>query len=462
MAHAFVCQRSRFHIGGKMEALCIFPRVFTRSRACLLGLALLGTTSGLARPGSQEMGAQKPAKSSQAQNAAPPVSLNELINEATQNNPEIAAAERGYTASTHVARQRLALPDTQVTLQLFSVGSPRPFAGYTNSDFAYIGLGVSQEIPYPGKRGLRAQVANREAEVHHVQIESVRRTVTGKLKAAYFRLAYLQQTLSVLERNDRLLKDVEQIVESRYRVGQGNQQEVLKAQLQHTKILQEITMHHREVGQLEAQLKQLLNRLQESPDIQTEPLAARALTHSASELLGMVKQQNPDVQARQAMLTKTASQVELAKKDFRPDFGIQYMYENTDRKFRDYYMASFSVTLPNRSRRKAELAEAEANREQANKQLEAEVQRRMAEVQDQYVVAQTSAEQLKIYKDGLLPQSNATFQSALAAYQANRQDFQTLMSSFMDVLGLELEYQRELADHEIALARLETLTGVNF
>jgi outer membrane protein TolC len=305
-------------------------------------------------------------------------------------------------------------------------------------------------------------VANREADVRHVQIESVRRMVTDKLKAAYFRLAYLQQTLSVLERNDQLLKDVEQIAESRYRVGQGNQQEVLKAQLQRTKILQSITMHHREVGQLEAQLKQLLNRPQESPDIQTEALTPRSLTYSASDLLSLIKQQNPDVQAQQAMLAKTDSQVELAKKEFRPDFAVQYMYQNTDRKFRDYYMASFTVTLPNRGRRKAQLAEAEASRDQAHKQLEAEIQQRLAEVQDQYVVARTSAEQLNIYKDGLIPQSNATFQSALASYKANRQDFETLLSSFMDVLNLEIEYQRELADHEVALARLEALTGVNF
>jgi outer membrane protein, heavy metal efflux system len=298
--------------------------------------------------------------------------------------------------------------------------------------------------------------------VRLVQIESMRRMVTDKLKAAYFQLAYLQQTLSVLERNDQLLKDVEQIVESRYGVGQGNQQEVLKAQLQSTKILQEITMHHREVGQLEAQLKQLLNRSQESPDIQAEPLAARTLTYSASDLLSLAKQQNPDVKAQEAMLAKTESQVELAKKEFRPDFAVQYMYQNTDRKFRDYYMAGFSITLPNRGRRKAELAEAEATRDQANKQLEAEVQQRLAEVQDQYIVAQTLAEQLKIYKDGLIPQSNATFQSSLAAYQSNRQDFETLLSSFMDVQNLEIEYRRELAEHEVALARLEMLTGVSF
>jgi outer membrane protein, heavy metal efflux system len=448
-----------------MEALCLFPCQLARARSrglalMRLGIVLLLVSSGMA----QQQGQQNAIAGGEphSRSSVIAVSLKDLIGEAERNNPEIAVAEHGYAAATHVARQGSALPDTQVTVQQFAVGSPRPFAGYTNSEFAYIGLGASQEIPYPGKRGLRGQVANREADVRRIQIESVRRIVTDKLKAAYFQLAYLQQTLSVLERNAHVLKDVEQIVESRYRVGQGNQQEVLKAQLQSTKILQEITMHHREVGQLEAQLKQLLNRPQGSPDIQTEPLAARSLTYSASDLLSLAKQQNSDVQAQQAMLAKTESQVELAKKEFRPDFTVQYMYQNTDRKFRDYYMAGFSVTLPNRGRRKAELAEAEATRDQANKQLEAEVQQRLAEVQDQFVVAQTSAEQLKIYKDGLIPQSNAAFQSALASYQSNRQDFETLLSSFTDVLNLEIEYQRELAEHEVALARLEMLTGVSF
>jgi outer membrane protein TolC len=448
-----------------MEALCAHSREVTRaclSRVVLIRLAIVflvfssatnlkGQASGI----TLKADTQSPAPTM-------PISLKELVREAEQNNPEIAAAQRGYAASTHLARQASALPETQIKAQLFSVGSPKPFAGYTNSDFAYIGLGVSQEIPYPGKRDLRAQVATREADVRHFQIDSVLRSVTDKVKSVYFRLAYLQQTLAVIERNDLLLKDVEQAVESRYRVGQGNQQEVLKAQLQHTKILQEITMHHREVGQLQAQLKALLNRPQDSPDILTEPLGPRVLTYKAPGLLALVKQQNPDVQAQQALVAKADSQVQLAKKDFRPDFNIEYMYENTDRKFRDYYVATFSFTLPNRGRRKAELAEAEANHEQANKQLEAEVQRRLAEVQDQYVVAQTSEEQLKIFRDGLIPQSKATFQAALAAYQANRQNFETLLSSFTDVLNLEIDYQRQLAEHEMALARLETLTGINF
>lgn len=450
-----------------MKALCTFAGGFIARRnhsVRIFIVTLAIAPAAVASPQQQ----QQPGPESPKQQIAgmpptgPVVSLQQLIREAEQNNPEIAAAQRGYEAATHVARQVSALPDTQVTVQQFAVGSPRPFTGYTNSDFAYIGFGVSQEIPFPGKRNLRGQVASREADARQLQVESVHRAIIAKLKATYLQLSYLQQTLSILENNDKVLQDVQQVVESRYRVGQGNQQEVLKAQLQHTKILQEITMHHREVGELEALLKQLLNRRQDTIDIQTEALAVREMSYSASDLLNAVSQQNPDIQSQRQMIRKAESQVELAHKEFRPDFNVQYMYEQNDRKFRDYYVATFGINLPNRGRRKAALAEAKAEHEQANKELEAELQKRSAEVQDQYVFAQTSAEQLKIYKEGLIPQSEAAFRSALAAYQANRQDFETLLSSFLDVLNLQLEYQRELADHEGSLAQLEALTGVTF
>lgn len=398
-----------------------------------------------------------------AQDAMPQgqsIPLATLVEEAQQKNPEIQAATHGAQAAGHAAKQTGALPDTQVMLQHLSVGSPRPFAGYTDSNFAYIGLGASQEFPWPGKRALRAQVAGAQAEAMSAQSGAVRRLVIEQVKVSYFKLAYLQATLGILRRDDKLLSEMEQIAESRYRVGQGNQQEVLKAQLQHTRILQEITLHHREQGQLQAQLKQLLARAQDSPDIVTEPLRERTLPESASELLRQARENNPEINAREQLVKRAGLQTDLARKEFRPDFGLQYMYQNTDRKFRDYYMLTFTVTLPNRGRRSAELAEATENRQSAIAELNVEVQRRQAEVQDQYVIAQASAEQLKIFREGLMPQAEATFRAARAAYQANRQDFETLLSSFRDALDFGEQYQKELSEHESALARLESLTGV--
>ncbi|HEX7284950.1 MAG TPA: TolC family protein [Candidatus Angelobacter sp.] len=400
------------------------------------------------------------ALTARAQEAAAPTPLAQLLEEARQKNPTLQVALHQQAAASHVQKQASALPDTQIVVQQLNVGSPRPFAGYTNSDFAYIGLGAAQEFPWPGKRALRAQVAGLEAGSLRAQADAVARGIAAQVKVAYFRLAYLQQTLAILQRNDKVLGQLEQVAESRYRVGQGSQQEVLKAQLQHTKILQEINMHHRLQGELQAQLKQALGRAQSSPDIVTEPLRERALPADSPMLVGKVSEGSAEVEARRQMLLRAGKQTELAHKEFRPDMGLQFMYQNTDRQFRDYYMFTFSVTLPNRGRRKAELAQAQEQQQAASADLEAEVQRRAAEVKEQIVLAQTSAEQLKIYREGLLPQAEATFRAAMAAYQSNRQDFETLLSSFLDVLKFEEDYQKELSDHEAALARLESLTGV--
>jgi cobalt-zinc-cadmium efflux system outer membrane protein len=421
-------------------------------------LALVGN-AGAQEPPSPER--PTPESPGMAEHPGMSSSLRELIQEAEQKNPQIAASFHAWQASRNVPKQVSALPETQLSVQQFSVGSPRPFAGYSNSDFAYIGFGASQDIPYPGKRQLRASVADHEADSMEAQTDSVRRTVVGSLKVVYFRLGYIQQTLGVLQRSDQLLNQVQEASEARYRVGQGNQQDVLKAQLQHTKILQEIARHHQEEGLLEAQIKQILGRPQESPDIVTETLTVRTLTYPAAELFQKAREQNPDVHSRQASIRQQETKVELAHKNFRPDFNVSYTYEHTADKFRDYYMATFGIRLPNRGRQKAELAEAQENQERARQELDAESQRVLSEVQQQYVRAKTSEERLKIYSDGLVPQSAATFQSALSAYQSNRQDFESLLSGFLDVLNLDLEYRNELVEHESALAELERLTGVD-
>lgn len=431
-----------------------------RFRVCNCALVVLGLLLPVAAVAQQPNAVQKPAvQIGQAAVAVPATPLSALVKEAEGNNPEIAAAYHGWQAATQVPRQASALPETQLVVQQFSVGSPRPFAGFSNSDFAYIGFGASQDLPYPGKRALRGKVAELEADSMREDAQAVRRRVLEALKIAYFQLAYVQQTLGIIRQSDQTLSQVEQIAESRYRVGQGNQQDVLKAQLQHTKILQAIATNHGEEGQLQAQLKQILNRPQTSPDIVAEPLTASVLPYTDAQLL-RAEDQSPEIQARQQLLASRQSQIELAHKDFRPDFVASYMYQHTASQFRDYYMATFGIRLPNRGRQKAELAEAVEGRERARQELQAERQRVRSEIEQQYVLARTAEEQLKIYKDGLIPQANATFRAGMAAYQANRQDFETLLGNFLDVLNLNLDYRRQQAEHESALARLERLTGV--
>ncbi len=402
----------------------------------------------------------------QAQQISPPpepAKLNGLLAEAEHNNPRIRAARQAWQAAQQVPTQVSTLPDPQLMVQQFSVGSPRPFAGYTNSDFAYIGFGVSQDLPYPGKLRLRGEVAKREAEIVQQNYEAARRSVLAEVKAAYFRLGFVAQSLGILGSDGQLLDQVEQAAAARYRAGMGNQQDVIQAQLEKTKLLREITTRHLEEEQLQAQLKQLLNRTQSSTDVAVEPLSARPLDYTYEQLLSASKTQNPEIAAAEKMVERQNLQVDVARKDFYPDFNLQYMWQRTDpTKFRAYYMLTFGIRVPIYRRRKQrpELAQAEADLERSRSEYQAQTQQTAFELRDQYVLAEKTAELLNIYREGLVPQAQAEFRAGLAAYQGNRQDFQALLASFLDVLRLDEEYWQTAAEHETALARLEQLSGL--
>jgi outer membrane protein, heavy metal efflux system len=395
----------------------------------------------------------------QTPGASTPTPLSQLLAEAEANNPQISAANHGARAARQMTPQVTTLPDPKFTYQQVSVGSPKPFAGYTNSDFAYIGVGASQELPWPGKLRLRGQVAERDADTKQAEVEVTKTSIADAVKADYLQLAYLQQTLGILRQNETVLEQLIQDATAHYQVGQGMQQDVLQAQVNHTKILKEITMHHQQMGQLQAHLKGLLSRDQSSPDIATEDLIETPLRQSPVELLAVVRQNNPQIQVDASSIRTQDAQLASAKREGKPDLEVGYMYQNTDRKYRDYYMFTLDVRFPRKKRVDAEVAEATEKRAESQQTLDAHLQQRLAEVKEGYVKATSDEELLKEYREGLIPQSDAAFRATLSAYGSNREQFVHVLSYFTDLLNLKLEYAETLEDHEAALAHLETLTG---
>jgi len=392
------------------------------------------------------------------------VKLADLLAEAERNNPQIQAARHSWDSAKQVPTQVSTLPDPQFVLQHLSVGSPRPFAGYTNSDFAYVGLGISQDLPYPGKLRLRGEIAKKDADVTQQKYESVRRSVLAVVKMAYFQLGYLAKRQVILEGDGKLLEQVEQAAEARYRSGMGNQHDVLQAQLERTKLLREITTNQLEAGKIQAEIKQLLNRTQSSPDIEATELSESLAVRTYDELLAAAKANNPDIASTQKMVEKQGLQVDLAKKDFYPDFNLQYLWQRTDpTQFRAYYMVTLGVRIPiyRGRRQQPELAQAEADQNRAKNEYETQRQRTAFRLRQQFLNAEKAEELLKIYREGLIPQARAELEAGMAAYQSNRQDFQALLVSFLDVLKLDEEYWQTLSEHEIALAQLEEMTGLS-
>ncbi|HEY4050492.1 MAG TPA: TolC family protein [Acidobacteriaceae bacterium] len=393
------------------------------------------------------------------QTAGTATPLSQLLAEAETNNPQISAVDHEARASRQMAPQATALPDPKFTYQQLSVGSPKPFAGYTNSDFAYIGVGASQELPYPGKLRLRGQVAERDADAKQAEVGVTKTGIADAVKADYLQLAYLLQTLGILRQNEAVLDQLIQDATAHYRVGQGMQQDVLEAQVNRTKIVHEITMHHQQMGQVQAHLKGLLNRDQQSADIGTEDLSESPLKLASSELLALVRQNNPQIQVDANAIQRQDAQIASAKREGKPDFELGYMYQNTDRKYRDYYIFTFDVRFPRKKRVNAEIAEAQEKLIASRQTLDAHLEQLLAQAQGEYVQATSDEELLKEYREGLVPQSDATYRATLSAYASNKDQFTHVLSYFTDVLNLKLQYAQTLLDHETALAHLESLTG---
>ncbi|HTF63643.1 MAG TPA: efflux RND transporter periplasmic adaptor subunit, partial [Edaphobacter sp.] len=230
-------------------------------------------------------------------------------------------------------------------------------------------------------------MAERDADTKQAEVEVTKTTLADAVKADYLQLAYLQQTLGILRQNKAVLDQLIQDATAHCQVGQGMQEDVLQAQVNQTKIVKEITIHHQLMGQTQAHLKALLSRDQGSPDIVTEDLIETPLKRASDELLVAARLNNPQIQVDASTIRKQDAQLASAKREGKPDFEVGYMYQNTDRKYRDYYMFTFDVRFPRKARVNAEIAEATERRSESQQALNAHLQQQLAEVHAGYVKA---------------------------------------------------------------------------
>jgi len=164
------------------------------------------------------------------------------------------------------------------------------------------------------------------------------------------------------------------------------------------------------------------------------------------------------------MVERQQLQVDLAHKDFYPDFSLQYMWQRTDpTRFRAYYALTFGVRIPIYKGRKQQpaLAQAQMNLLRSRSELDSQSLAVAAELGSQYATEQRTRDLLQIYRDGLLPQARAQAEAGLAAYQNNRLEFSQILSALLETSRLSQEYWQILADHETAVARLEEITGLS-
>jgi outer membrane protein, heavy metal efflux system len=390
-----------------------------------------------------------------------PSTLDALVQEALAQNPTLTSARKHWQALTKVPIQVSTLPDPTVGLQQLTVGSPQPFSGYESSDFYYTGFGVSQDIPGPGKLGLRARQAEQEADAAHAAYLVQQRQIAEQVRESYFNLFYVRKMLDSLHETQSEIDRVAQTTEAQYQVAMAQQQDVLKAQLEQTEILTDLEMNQEEFEQEQTDLKAILGREEDSADIAIGDITATALAIPDSQLRRLGLANSPVLQQAHTMEEQSDTALAVAKLDYTPDFNVGYAYQKTGPGFRDYYMLSLGVKVPLYFWRKQTPAVEQAALEKESVIADSYSKRLsvLSDLENQVVALRASDRVLKLYSDGLIPQAEETLTSSTAAYRVGKVDFQSLLSAVVDALRIKQEYFRTLADHEIVVAKIRQTIG---
>jgi len=386
------------------------------------------------------------------------VLLSSLIEEALDNNPRIKQFQSSWQAAQAVVPQAGAWMDPRVNLSLMNLPVRSIDLGLepmTGKQFQ-----VMQQIPFPGITGLKEDISEQSALQAEYSFEDVRNNILYSLKTAYYSLFYIDKAIEITEKNKTLIEDFIRIAESKYATGRGLQQDVLKSQVELSKLIERLIVLRRMRSTAQARINTLLNRDTRTPIRKLAKVTEKPFEYSVEELQEMALSRRPIIQALDAGVKKAQLSHELAKKDYWPSFNLGLGYSQREDR-RDFISGMFSISLPVFAGRK------QSKRvEQTRLEINAATERYNTvkndiyyEVADLYSRIEQNTELLPLFAEGIIPQASQSLKSAIAGYQVNKVDFLTLLNNQLTLFNYEIDYYRVLSEYRQQISRLEWVVG---
>lgn len=383
----------------------------------------------------------------------PRVRLADLIEQLETSNPDIKAARQRWEAAKAVVPQVQALPDPkfQVGYQRMPMTDPLQGAMY----------GFGQDIPFPGKLKLKGEVAEQEAERLEQEYRAIRLRLIASLKEAYYNLHFVHKSIEIVESNKALLTQFEKTAKARYTVGQAAQQDVFRAQVEISRVLDRLAVLEQQKESLHAAINRLLNLPPAAPLGTPEEIHTTILTVPLQELNHRADEFSPALMASAKGIHRSERSVSLAKRQYYPDFDLTALGLRNDRINDNGYQVIVGITIPlfYASKQRQGVREALAGLEGAREDFSATRQDVLFQVKDGFVQAQRAERLITILRDAIIPQATLALQAAQVGYGVGKVDFLTLLNSLLTLQDSQLELHGEMVNHERALARLEAVTG---
>ncbi len=394
-----------------------------------------------------------------------PADLQALIDEALKANSEVQQMAHLRSASQEAVRPAGALDDPEFAFILKDV--PTNTWRLDQDEMTQKMLEISQKFPFPGKRRLRAEVAGEQARADGFVYRDKVNEIRAKVIMAYWGLSLAYTAFDITSRNKQFWEQVVQVAETRYGVGLGQQADVLQAQVELGNYLDRLFQWRQRQETLVADLNALRSKPPTAPVERPRSLQSRPYSLKLEDLLRRAEDR-PQLQALKALVAKQERAVDLARKEYYPDVTISLNYgfrENLgpplNEKIPNMFGAKMMVNLPiwHGSKIKPMIRGEEARQKAALASHQSAWNQLAAALRDRHAKLQRLSEQIRLYEQGIIPQSRQAAEASLAAYRVGAMDFSQLYQNQIAAFNAELQLQEYLKEFEENWAELEWLVG---
>lgn len=389
------------------------------------------------------------------------VLLSEILEEALEENPLVKAAYEEWQANLEKIPQAKSLPDPMIDYSYFGQSVETRLGPQRNK------LSLSQKIPFFGKLSLKGKIAEKGASILEEQYNRVKADVVLKVKEAYYSLYWFDKVIRISQEEREVLKRLSRIAQIKYETGKANQQDVLKTQLEMSKVEDKILSLKQGKKAVVTKLNSLLNRAPDSSFGEVEETRASPFEIEIENLYQLAQERRPELKKAQNLIEKNKESLKLAKKNYYPDFKIMFDYIDIGggttthlKDGRNAWMGSIGISIPI-WRKKLHAAEVEAALQlKASQENYTDIKNEtLSRVNELYHEVKTDEEQINLYRYSLLPQAEQAFKASEVGYLAGKVDFLNLLDSERMVLMIKTGYHKSIADFGKSLARLERVVG---
>jgi outer membrane protein TolC len=398
-----------------------------------------------------------------AEDNPPPENLQTLISGALANNPELKGSEARWQMFASRVKQARSFDDPMLMLKIQNGIFTDPL-NFHKDPMTQKVIGISQQLPFWGKRDLKGEVAAKEAESYKWQVEERKLELRRMVAQTYYQIYSTDKSLAIVDKNLKILDDFVTLAETKYSVGKGAQQDVFKAQVEQSKLLDMRITLEQQRKSLQANLNALLYRPAETPVGAIPDFDIKPLIQSPEKLRDIAYENRPMLKSLNALIDKGNAGYKLAEKEFYPDFNVSFEYMQRQRfegsSGDDMYSLGLTFNLPlQRARRQAMVAESSSEITMASEELNVLKNSINSGISDLLAQLERRRKLAELYKTGIIPQSGQSLESATIGYRVNKVDFLNLLDSRMTLFNYERELYDSLAEYQMKWAQLEALVG---